>query len=115
MSTYEEWTLETALAVLEHKTVDAKLWAEAVEWLILHGPADLREILLQASGQATHDSFPELKAKGYSPDGQPCYSVSELAASLNINENEARQLLLEKQEKHGLPHFIAEDETLKVQ
>ncbi|MBC8207967.1 MAG: hypothetical protein H8E79_02220 [Desulfobulbaceae bacterium] len=115
MSTYQEWTLESALTVLEHKTVDAKLWSEAVEWLILHGPVELRELLLQASGQATHDSFPELKARGYSPDGQPCYNIKELATHLNISEDEARQLLLNKQKEHGIPHFIDEDDTSKVQ
>ncbi len=115
MSNFDEWTLETALAVLKHQTVDAKIWSEAVEWLILFGSPEIRDLLLQASNQATHDSFPELKAKGYSPDGQPCYSVSDLAASLNISKEEARQLLHDKQEEHGIPHFIDENETLKVQ
>ena len=48
-----EWDVDSAMAVLNHKTVDAKIWAEAVEWLILYGPDNIREILLNSSSTAT--------------------------------------------------------------
>lgn len=111
----DEWNVESAIQVLQHQTVDAKLWAEAVEWLILYGPESIREILLQSSGTATHECFPELKAKGYAPDGQPCYNVEDLASSLDISENEAREVLKDKEKVHKLHHFIDEEDTMKVQ
>ncbi len=65
-----EWTLESALAVLEHPTVDSKLWAEA-EWLLVYGLPDIRELLTAASGHATRASFPELKPQGYARTAAP--------------------------------------------
>ena len=37
----DEWDLDTALKVVQNKTVDSKLWAEAVEWLLLYGPPEI--------------------------------------------------------------------------
>lgn len=110
-----EWDLESAMQVLQHQTVDAKLWAEAVEWLMLYGPEEIREILLSSSGTATHECFPELQAKGYAPDGQPCYNVGDLAKSLYMREDEARTMIQEKEKAHKLHHFIDEKDTMKVQ
>ena len=31
----QEWTVDSAMEILQHPTVDSKLWAEAVEWLLL--------------------------------------------------------------------------------
>lgn len=115
MSLKDEWDVESAMKVLQHQTVDAKLWAEAVEWLILYGSDEIREILLNSSGSATHECFPDLQAKGYAPDGQPCYSVEELAKNLYLSEEEARTILKEKEKAHKLHHFIDEEETMKVQ
>ena len=115
MGIKDQWTVETAMEILQHKTVDSKLWAEAVEWLILFGPEEVRELLLQSSGTATSQCFPELKATGYAPDGQPCYNVTEIACSLQISENEAREIIARKQDEHKMPHFIDEMETHKVQ
>lgn len=115
MDIKDQWTVETALEVLQHKTVDSKLWAEAVEWLILFGPDEIRELLLQSSGTATSQCFPDLKASGYAPDGQPCYNVAEIARSLQISEKEAKEIIARKQEEHKMPHFIDEAETHKVQ
>ncbi len=115
MELKESWDLQSALKVLQHPTVDSKLWAEAVEWLMLYGPDTIRELLLHSSGTATHECFPELQAKGYAPDGQPCYSVVDLARSLGISEDEAREMLKEKEKEHKIPHFIDEEDTMKVQ
>ena len=115
MELKDQWDVDSAMEVLRHQTVDAKLWAEAVEWLILYGPEEIRQLLLQSSGTATHECFPELKAKGYAADGQPCYSVEDLARSMNIDEEEAKEILKEKEKAHNIHHFIDEDETMKVQ
>lgn len=115
MSMKEQWTEESAMEILQHKTVDSKLWAEAVEWLILYGQPEIRDLLLQSSNMATHHCFPELQATGYAPDGQPCYTVAELANSLQISEEETKKIIAKKQEEHGIPHFIDESDTKKVQ
>ena len=111
----QEWTLESALAVLNHPTVDSKLWAEAVEWLLVYGPPEVRELLTAASGHATRASFPELKPQGYGPDGSPCYDIAELASSLGISEEEAREQLAAKEEKHGVRHGFDEEDTTGLQ
>jgi len=115
MAFKDEWNVESAMQVLQHQTVDARLWAEAVEWLLLHGPEPVREMLLLSSGTATHECFPELKAKGYAPDGQPCYSIEDLAKNLDISENETKAMLKEKEKTHKLHHFIDEEDTIKMQ
>ncbi|MEN8189799.1 MAG: hypothetical protein ABFS19_08125 [Thermodesulfobacteriota bacterium] len=115
MELKDQWTVEAAVKVLEHKTVDAKLWAEAVEWLILYGPPKIRKLLLQSSDTATTECFPELKATAYSLDGQPCYTVAEVAQTLGISEEKARETIARKQDEHQVPHFIDEDDTVKLQ
>lgn len=115
MELKDNWDEKSAMQVLQHPTVDSKLWAEAVEWLILHGPAEIRELLLQSAGTATHECFPDLQAKGYAADGQPCYSVDDLAKSLHISTDEAKEMIREKEKSHQIHHFIDEEDTLKVQ
>lgn len=111
MQAKDLWDLESAMKVLTHDSVDSKLWAEAVEWLILYGPLEIRQLLLDASATATTASFPQLKPTHYTPDGQACYDVSELALSLGIAEDEAREILKKKDEEHQLLHLINEDES----
>ena len=112
MSDFEqEWNLEMALEILQHPTVDSRLWADAVEWLLVFGPPEIREVLQQASGHATHHSFPGLKVQGYAPDGSPCYDIGELAQVLDISEEEARIQLQALEVKHGRRHGFDEDET----
>lgn len=115
MELKDSWDEKLAIQVLRHPTVDAKLWAEAVEWLILYGPDETRELLLQASGTATHECFPDLQAKGYATDGQPCYNVADLAKSLNISTDKAEAMIKEKEKSHQIHHFIDEKDTMKVQ
>ena len=114
MNAKDLWDLVSALQVLSHDSVDSKLWAEAVEWLILYGPIEIRQLLLDASMTATTSSFPDLKPTHYSPDGQACYDVGELAGSLGINEEEARKILQQKEEEHKLLQMFTDDDTTTV-
>ena len=107
--------METAMEILQHPTVDSKIWSEAVEWLLLYGPPEVQELLQQASGHATRDSFPDLTPVGFTADGEPCYSVAELAKSLNISEQQAAEILAEKEQQHGIRQLFEEEETTGMQ
>lgn len=109
MDTKDLWDLESALKVLTHDSVDSKLWAEAVEWLILYGPPEIRQLLLNASATATSTLFPELTPSHYTPDGQPCYNIAELAASLNLTEEETKEILRKKEQEHQLSQLLDND------
>lgn len=111
----ESWTLESALRILKHPTVDAKIWAEAVEWLLLHGPEEIREHLLKASLYATGKHFPGLKTAGCNTEGEVCYSIEEIARQLDIDIDEARSIIEEKERSHNRRHGFTEDETTKLQ
>lgn len=110
----ELWDLESAMKVLAHDTVDSKLWAEAAEWLMLYGPPEIRQLLIDASTTATSAAFPDLKPSHYTPDGQPCYDVGELAQSLGINEAEAREILAKKKAEHDIDPLTDIDNTGSV-
>ena len=108
------WDLDSALQVLSSPTVDSKIWAEAVEWLMLYGPKEIRSMLIEASTTATSSSFPELKPTHFTSDGQPCYDIGALAKSLGIKEEEARAILQRKEAEHQSLQFIAEDDNGNV-
>ncbi len=114
MEAKDLWDLESALKVLAHDSVDSKLWAEAVEWLILYGPVEIRQLLLDASMTATMNSFPDLKPTHYTADGQACYNIGELAGSLGIDEEEARQIIEQKEAEHQLLQMFNDDDTNTV-
>ncbi len=97
MSSKEQWTLSSALKILQHPTVDAKTWAEAVEWLLRYGPKSIRDLLLDASSEATQLQFADLEPTGYSAEGRPFYDAAALAAMLDISEEEAAQHLAKKE------------------
>jgi len=102
----DHWDLETALTVVQNKTVDSELWAEAVEWLLLHGPPEVVSILLQASGHATQHAYPELTPTDYTEDGQPIYDMARLAESLQMSEDEVEKILRDKQKKNNSTHYV---------
>ena len=103
------------MAVLENKDVDSDTWAEAVEWLLLFGPPQVKELLTQASETAAQSCFPELTPTSYSPDGQPLYDLSQLAKALGLSEEETRQRLQEKEEKQGIRHLYSAEDAMKIQ
>lgn len=116
MSTFKnEWDTATAMKILQHPTVDGKLWSEAVEWLLLYGPPEVQELLKQASSHATSESFPEMQAVGYDADGSPCYTLEQLAQALGISEEEAAKTIAEKEKKHGTMHIVDKEETSPLQ
>ncbi len=111
----DHWNLESALKIVQHPTVDAKLWAEAVEWLMLYGPPEVKHLLLQASDVATASEFPDLKPTNYTREGQPCYDVAAIAKSLGMEEDEAKEIIAKKEALHNKQHFIDEEDTTKLQ
>jgi len=111
----EQWDVASAMKVLQHPTVDSDLWAEAVEWLLIYGPPEVKELLSQASGYATGASYPELEPLGYDHQGNPCYSVAQLAEALGISEEEAQSFIEEKEKKHGVTHRVEPDDTSSLQ
>jgi len=115
MNFQDEWDLESAMTVLKHQSVDAQTWAEAVEWLLLYGPPEMQDLLLLASAAATQTQFPELRATGYTRDGQPCYDVKAIAKSLDISAEEAQEIITKKEMAHEMRHFVNENETFKLQ
>lgn len=96
----ELWDLQGAMKVLENDTVDSKVWAEAVEWLMLYGPPEIKELLLEASVTATSTSFPGLTPTHFTASGQPVYDVKALAENLGVSEEEVRKTLEKKEKTH---------------
>jgi len=109
MDFQSHWDLDTALKVVQNKTVDSKLWAEAVEWLLLYGPPEVVSILLQASGHATEHVYPELESTNYTHDGSAVYDVTKLAKSLGLSEDEIRKIIKQREESDQMVHFLGDD------
>ncbi len=104
-----------AMAVLENKTVDADLWAEAVEWLMLYGPPQIKELLSQASSMATGKEFPELHPTEYNEDGEPLYDMAKLAESLGISVTEATERLQQKEQEQNVQHLFSKADSMRIQ
>ena len=110
-----EWTMESAMEIMMHPTVDSKIWAEAVEWLLLYGPPEVRGMLEQASGHATKECFPGLQPSSFNDKGEPCYDITELANHLNISEEEAKEIIAQKENAHGVQQLFTEEDTHETQ
>lgn len=95
-----EWDLSMALQVLQSETVDSKIWSDAVKWLFLFGPPQIREMISQASSMATSEFFPDLSPIGYTEEGEPLYDIKKLAESLGMSEEEALAKMAELEAEH---------------
>ncbi|PHR29012.1 MAG: hypothetical protein COA36_04850 [Desulfotalea sp.] len=104
MQSKDLWDVHTAMKVLEHDTVDSKLWAEAVEWLMLYGPPEIQDLLLEASTTATSRSFPNLTPTHFTASGQPIYNVKALAENLGVPVEEVKKILEDKERAHATLH-----------
>ncbi len=109
------WNLEMAMTVLASDTIDGSTWSEAVKWLLLHGPEELREMLLQAAGCATREHFPDLQATAFTGTGEPCYRIEDLARALEVSRAEALETVAELEAEHGTRQLFTEEETAKLQ
>ena len=111
----KQWTVEGALQVLAHPSVDSRLWAEAVEWLLLYGPPEIRGMLGEASGYATSREFPDLKVAGMTGDGEPVYSIAALGRTLGLAEEETASILAGQERRHGISQRYGEEDITKIQ
>ncbi len=103
-----------AMEVLTSKNVDGKTWSEAVKWLLLYGPPEVREVIQQASSFAFSEYFPDLEAKGYTSDGNPYYDLQEIAESLGVPPEEVAGRLAEVQFEEGIEVIVEGDRVHKV-
>ena len=111
----KQWNLEMAMDVIEHETIDSKVWSEAAEWLLLYGPPEIQGLLRQASSIATMECFKEIEPTGFDGNGEPCYDVSKIAKALGMSEEEAVNKLIEIEEKHGARQLFDGSELNKIQ
>ena len=115
MEDYEaQWNLEMALAVLGSENVDGELWAEAVKWLLLYGPPELRALLTEASAGTFAQAFPGVQVLGHGDTGQPYYALSDLAEALGVPLEAAAERLLELQATLGVELLVEDDRVYKV-
>jgi len=111
----DEWDLSMALQVLQSETVDSKVWSDAVKWLLLFGPAEIRELISQASSVATSEFFPELSPIGYTEKGEPLYDIKKLAESLGMSEEEALAKMKEIEAEAGGPGLYDASRASRLQ
>lgn len=110
----EQWNLEMALEVLGNKTVAGSLWSEAVKWLLLYGPPELRELLASASAAAFASCFPGVRVKGHGDSGQPFYALGDLAGALGVPVVETTAHLAELQSTLGVEFLVEADRVYLV-
>lgn len=108
------WDLEMALAVLGSETVDGVLWSEAVKWLMLYGPPELRTLLAAASAASLAQSFPGVRVKGHGDSGQTYYALDDLAEALGLPAEAAVERLLELQLAFGVELLVDGYQVHKV-
>jgi hypothetical protein len=110
----KQWNTEMAMEVLASQDVDGVLWSEAVKWLLLYGPPQIKELLGRASSFAFSEYFPEVQAKGYGDDGQPFYDLHDIARSLGVEAGEVAAKLAELQFEEGVEVFVEGDRVYTV-
>lgn len=110
----DQWNIEMALAVLASETVDGGHWAEAVKWLLLYGPPEVRTLLTSASAISFAQAFPGVRVKGHGDFGQPYYALNDLAEALGVPIEEAAERLVELQSTLNVEFLVADDRVYKV-
>lgn len=108
MSLKDEWNIEMALEVLSSDTIDSKSWIDAVKWLILYGPKEIRSYLLESSASAIKEEFPELIPIGCDEHGADIYDLDNLAETLGIEPERLQDDLLTMEEEHDFPFIDIE-------
>ena len=103
-----------AMEVLASPNIDGESWSEAVKWLLLYGPPEVREMIQQASSLAFSEHFPGIEAKGYSAEGSPFYDLQDIAAALGVPAAEVADKLAELQFEEGVKVFVEGDHVFKV-
>ncbi len=111
----DDWDIESAMTVIMSRTVDSRTWAEAVEWLMLHGPQWAKDTIEAASMTATCDCFPEVKPSGMNQDGEICYNIRDLARALGMKEDEVGEKINQLQAESERQLIFDENETKMVQ
>lgn len=111
----DQWNIEMAMQVLVSDSIDSATWAEAVKWLILYGPIELQQVLLDASSHATGAYFPELKPAAFSREGEPLYRVDHLAEVLGADPENLKKTLDRSQAEAENVVLHEEEDTFKIQ
>ena len=109
-----QWDVDMAMAVMQDPHADAKIWTDAVCWLLLNGPPEVRQLIQQASSTATSEHFPDLQPTGYTDDGEPVYDIKKLARTLGLTEDEVGKRLSDMQAEAEIRTLYAAGETHKV-
>ncbi|MEJ2689498.1 MAG: hypothetical protein P8130_06025 [Deltaproteobacteria bacterium] len=89
----DQWNIEMAMQVLASEKVDGVTWTEAAKWLLLYGPHELRQILLEASSHACGSCFPELKASAFTKEGEPLFRIDHIAEALGSDPETLKKSL----------------------
>lgn len=110
-----QWDVPMAMQVLQDPHAESDLWSEAVKWLLLYGPPEVRELLAQSSGFATSECFPGLRPEGFNAQGEPCYSLDDLADSLGMTVGEAAEKLVDMETEQEVQLLFGEEEIRKLQ
>ena len=111
----DQWNIEMAMQVLVSGSVDGLTWAEAAKWLMLYGPLELQQILLDASSHATSASFPGLKPAGFNREGDPLYRIDHLAEALDADLNTLKEKIDRCQEETDTVISQSDEDIFKIQ
>ncbi len=111
----DQWNIEMAMQVLVSDSVDSSTWSEAAKWLMLYGPLELQQILLEASSHATGAFFPELKASAFTKDGEPLFRIDHIAKALGTDQKTLKKTLDHSLSEAGAVILHDEEDTFKIQ
>ena len=111
----DQWNIEMAMQVLVSDSVDSQTWTEAAKWLMLYGPVELQQVLLEASSHATGTFFPELKASAFTKDGEPLFRLDHIAEALGADSETVKKTLQHSTAEGEDIVLLDEEDTFKIQ